>query len=89
MFYNFKSIFNPTKEERNEQIRFLNNLRKASYTKIGEDCVNCKYSKHVQQSPYYDYTTCKFDESIELPGGLNHRHRCEKWEFEGFMPEVE
>ena len=84
----FQRTFFPTKEQRKEQYDFINRLIQASLDRNGPDCTNCKHHKQVQQSPYYDYTTCKFDNSIELPGGLDYQHCCDKYEFEGFL-EVE
>lgn len=86
--WSFQEIFNPTPEQKKKQYEWLNEIIRKNYEKIGEDCTNCKYHKYVQHSPYYDYTTCKFDESVDLPGGLDYRHRCDRYEFIGFL-EVE
>jgi hypothetical protein len=85
MFVSFQEAFNPTSEQRKKQYDFLNKLIQANLDKKGPDCINCKYQKGVQESPYYDYTTCKFDNSVELPGGLDYRHCCSKYEFIGFL----
>ena len=84
----FQRTFFPTREQKQEQYDFMNKLIQANLDKNGPDCTNCKHQKQVQQSPYYDYTTCKFDNSVELPGGLDYRHCCDRYEFEGFL-EVE
>ena len=80
-----QEIFNPTPEQRKKQYAFVNECIRLNLEKTGEDCTNCKHHIQVQQSPYYDYTTCKFDKSVELPGGLNKRHCCEQYEFMGFL----
>lgn len=84
----FQRTFNPTQEELKEQYDFMNKLIQNNLDKNGPDCTNCKHQKYVQQSPYYDYTTCKFDNSVELPGGLDYKHCCDRYEFGGFL-EVE
>ena len=86
--WSFQEIFNPTPEQKRKQYELVNEYIRRDLEKIGEDCTNCKYHKQVQQSPYYDYTTCKFDESIKLPGGLDYRHKCDRYEFMGYL-EVE
>lgn len=86
--WSFQEIFNPTPEQKRKQYDWINEIIRENYEKIGNDCTNCKHHKQVQQSPYYDYTTCKFDESVELPGGLDYRHCCGKYEFMGYL-EVE
>jgi hypothetical protein len=86
--FDFRRIFNPTPEELQAEYKWLNDLIRNSLAEKGPDCTNCKYSKTVQESPYYDYTTCKFDNSVELPGGLDHRYFCDRYEFIGFL-EVE
>ena len=83
-----QEIFNPTPEQRKKQIEFVNRCIQWNLDKVGKDCTNCKHHIQVQQSPYYDYTTCKLDKSVELPGGLDERHCCDKYEFMGFL-EVE
>ena len=80
-----REIFDPTPEQCIKQIEQLNELIKNDIQTHGRGCVNCKYSIYVQQSPYYDYITCKFDKSIELPGGLNIRHCCDRYEFTEFI----
>ena len=84
----FQRTFFPTREQKKEKYDLFNKLIQHDLYKKGPDCTNCKYQKYVQQSVFYDYTTCKFDESIELPGGLDYRHCCDRYEFEGFL-EVE
>ena len=86
--WSFQEIFNPTLEQKKKQYDWINEIIRENYKKIGNDCTNCKHHKQVQQSPYYDYTTCKFDESVELPGGLDYRYRCDRYEFMGYL-EVE
>ena len=83
-----QEIFNPTPDQRKKQYDFMNKLIQKNLDEKGPDCTNCKYHKEIQESPYYDYTTCKFDYSVELPGGLDYRHCCERYEFMGFL-EVE
>ena len=85
MFVSFQEVFNPTPEQRKKKIEQINKAIKYDMDKKGSDCTNCKHQKYVQQSPYYDYTTCKFDNSVELPGGLDYRHCCDRYEFEGFL----
>ena len=80
----FQRTFFPTREQKQEQYDFMNKLIQANLDKKGPDCTNCKHHNQVQQSPYYDYTACKFDESVELPGGLDYRHCCDRYEFMGF-----
>ena len=84
----FQRAFNPTPQQRKEQVTFINLLIQNNLDKKGPDCTNCKYHKDIQESPYYDYTTCKFDNSVELPGGLDYRHCCDRYDFMGFL-EVE
>ena len=84
----FQRTFFPTKEQRKEQYDLINKFIQANLDRKGPDCTNCIYHKQVQQSSYYDYTTCKFDNSVELPGGLDYRHCCDRYEFMGFL-EVE
>lgn len=86
--WSFQEIFNPTPEQKKRQYDRLNEIIREHHEKKGDDCTNCKYGKQIQQSPYYDYTTCEFDKSIELPGGLDYRHCCDKYEFMGYL-EVE
>ena len=86
--WSFQEIFNPTPEQKKKQYDWINEIIRENYKKIGDDCTNCKHHKQVQQSPYYDYTTCKFDESVELPGGLDYRYKCDRYEFMGYL-EVE
>lgn len=88
MFISFQEVFNPTPEQRKKKTEQINKAIQYSLDKKGPDCTNCKHHKQVQQSSYYDYTTCKFYESVELPGGLDYRHCCDRYEFEGFL-EVE
>lgn len=88
MFVSFQEVFNPTPEQKKKKTEQINRCIRANVEKLGEDCTNCKYQKYVRQSPYYDYTTCKFDESVELPGGLDYRYRCDRYEFMGYL-EVE
>ena len=85
MFISFQEVFNPTPEQRKKKIEQINKAIQRHLDKRGKDCSNCKYGVYVQQSQYYDYTTCKFDNSIELPGGLDYRHCCDRYEFEGFL----
>ena len=80
-----QEMFNPTLEQLKRQYEFINKLIRQNLEKKGKDCTNCKHHKDIQQSPYYDYTTCKFDGSIELPGGLDYRHCCDRYEFMGFL----
>ena len=84
----WQRTFFPTREQLKEQYDFANKLIQANLDRNGPDCTNCKHHKQVQQSPYYDYTPCKFDESVELPGGLDYRHKCDRYEFMGYL-EVE
>lgn len=84
----FQEIFNPTKEQRQKQIDQINKVIQSCLDKYGKDCCICAHSVYVQQSPYYDYLTCEFDKSVELPGGLNVRHYCDKYEFCGFEENV-
>ena len=83
--WSFQEIFNPTPEQKRQKYDFINGLIRNNLERKGEDCTNCKYHKQVQQSPYYDYTTCKFDGSVELPGGLDYRHKCDRYEFVGYL----
>ena len=83
-----QEIFNPTPEQLKKRYDFMNKLIQKNLDEKGKDCTNCKHHIQVQQSPYYDYTTCKFDKSVELPGGLDRRHCCKQYEFLGFL-EVE
>ena len=85
MFVSFQEVFNPTPEQRKKKIEQINKAIQHNIDKNGPDCTNCKHQKQVQQSPYYDYTTCKFDASVELPCGLDYRHYCDRYEFEGFL----
>lgn len=85
MFVLFNDIFNPTPEQVKQRLRLINALLKRSLENNGEDCSNCKHSLYVQQSPYYDYTTCKFDKSVKISGGLKEGYCCDKYEFAGFL----
>jgi hypothetical protein len=87
MFVLFNDIFNPTPEQLKQRLRLINALLKRSLEKNGKDCGNCKYSLYVQQSPYYDYKTCKLDKSVEISGGSREKHYCDKYEFAGFLEE--
>ena len=82
-----QEIFNPTPEQRQKQIEQVNDAILFCLNKYEKDCITCKYSIYVQQSPYYDYLTCKFDKSVEVPGGLDERYCCDKYEFHGFVKE--
>ena len=88
MFVSFDDVFNPTPEQIKQRLTMLNKTLKMNYERIGKDCANCKQGLYVQQSPYYDYLTCKLDNSVELSGGLDERHCCDKYEFAGYF-EVE
>lgn len=77
--------FFPTREQLKEQYDFINKLIQKNLEEKGSDCTNCRHHKDVQESPYYDYITCKFDNLVELPGGLDYRHCCDKYEFMGFL----
>lgn len=81
----FQEIFNPTPEQRKKQIDKINELIQSNLEQCGKDCSNCKHSVYVQESPYYDYLTCEYDKSIELPGGLDMRYCCDEYEFSGFI----
>lgn len=83
-----QEIFNPTPDQRKKQIEFVNQGIQYNLDKVGKDCLTCKHHIWVCPHPYYDYITCKFDKSVELPGGLDERHCCKKYEFMGFV-EVE
>lgn len=85
MFVSFQEVLNPTPEQKKKQYEFVNECIRRNLEEIGKDCENCKHCKYVQESPYYDYVTCEFDESVELPGGLDCRHCCDKYEFVGFL----
>lgn len=85
MFVSFQEVFNPTPEQRKKKTEQINKAIQHNLNKKGPDCTNCKHQKYVQQSVFYDYTTCKFDNSVELPGGLDYRHCCDRYEFEGFL----
>ena len=87
MFVSFEEAFNPTSEQRRKYVEQINICIQSDLERRGKDCSNCKHQKYVQQSPYYDYTTCEFDESVELPGGLDYRHCCDRYEFMGFLEE--
>lgn len=87
MFVSFQEIFNPTPEQKRKRVEQINKCIQSNLERRGKDCTNCKYHKEIQKSPYYDYTTCKFDESVELPGGLDYRHCCDRYEFMGFLEE--
>ena len=63
MFISFQEIFNPTPEQKKKQCEFVNECIRRNLEEIGKDCENCKHGKYVQESPYYDYVTCEFDES--------------------------
>lgn len=74
-----RRIFCPTLFERQEDIAFLNSLIEQDIRKNGENCSNCAHKLDVQQSPYYDYTTCKFDKTLEFGYGKTN-HRCDKYQ---------
>ena len=78
-----KEIFNTTLNKK--QIDIINQLVYSNLDRCGECCSNCKHSIYVQESPYYDYLTCKYDKSIEVSGGLNMFHCCKKYEFVGYI----
>lgn len=65
----------------NKSEDMLDELVRKNFERLGKDCINCKHRKYVQASLYYDYLTCEYDNSIELPGGLDYRHCCEKYEY--------
>lgn len=73
-----RQIFCPTDEEIQEEYRKLNALIEDDIRKNGEHCGNCEHSVCVQESPYYDYITCKFDRTLELGYG-RLKHRCDKY----------
>ena len=81
----FQRTFFPTREQLKEQYDFANKLIQQNLDEKGPDCTNCNHHKEVQASPYYDYTTCKFDNSVELPGGFDYRHFCDRYEFMGYF----
>ena len=83
-----QEIFNPTKEQMQKYIDITNRVIQECLDKYGKDCCICAHSVYVQESPYYDYLTCKFDNTIEVPGGLDVRHCCNKYEFCGFEENV-
>lgn len=77
----WNSTFFPSQEENNRLRDILRKGIEESLAKKGADCTNCRFGKYVQQSPYYDYTSCVFDEKIEVPNGLDdYRHCCERYE---------
>lgn len=88
MFVSFDDMFNSTSEQVRQRLQLINTILKRSLEQNGKDCGNCKHSLYVQQSPYYDYKTCKLDKSVEISGGLKEKHCCDKYEFAGFL-EVE
>lgn len=68
----------------------VNHIIKKNYEEHGECCATCKHEKYVQESPYYDYTTCEYDKTIEFGFGEGSKcHRCDKYEFIGYLTEKE
>lgn len=88
MFSSFQEAFKPTKEQKQKYVDATNRAIQQCLDKYGKDCLVCAHSVYVQQSPYYDYLTCEFDKSVEVSGGLNVRHCCDKYEFCGFEENV-
>lgn len=86
MFISWNKVFHPTLEEKRKQIELLNECIQADLDEQGAGCSNCKHRRYVQQNQFYDYITCEFDKTIELPYGRNYKkHCCDKYEFEGFL----
>lgn len=84
----FQRAFNPTDIERRAIRARVNGIIEKKYKAWGECCVTCKHEKYVQVSPYYDYTTCEFDKTVEFGFGEGAEyHRCDKWEFCGYLSE--
>lgn len=87
MLCSFQKVFSPTDDLIKKRNKTANAILRLNLKRCGKDCSNCKHCVYVQQSPYYDYLTCKFDNTVELPGGLDKRHCCDKYEFVGFAEE--
>ena len=81
-----RSIFNPTEEELQERYNRINKIHRDYLENCGETCITCKHAMYVQQSPYYDYVTCKLDRSLEFGYGDGcSEHSCKKYEFIGYL----
>lgn len=86
MFVSWNKVFHPTPEQRKQFIELINQAIQFDLDEQGKGCSNCKHRKYVQQNQFYDYTTCKFDKTVELAFGRNtERHCCDKYEFVGFL----
>ena len=86
MFSNFRNVFKPTKEERQKRHDFINELIRKDYEEHGKCCSTCKHKEYVQQSPFYDYITCKYDKPLEFGFGKGTaNHVCDKYEFQGYL----
>lgn len=86
MFSDFRKVFKPTKEELQKRNDFINELIRQDYNDCGECCHTCKHKEWVQESPYYDYVTCKYDKSLEFGYGEGSiDYVCDKYEFQGYL----
>lgn len=81
--WDFNKIFNPTDEQLQENITYIDNFIKDLHERYGECCMTCKHCIYVQSNPYYDYRSCKFDRSLEIDHASEHC--CKKYKFVGYL----
>ena len=75
--------FNPNSEQLRASV---NHIIEKLYEKHGEYCATCKHERYVQESPYYDYSTCEYDKTIEFGfGDGDKEHCCDRYEFCGYV----
>lgn len=79
MFVDFDKIFHPSNEDKATENKFINSIIEKIIKRDGETCATCAHVRSVQQSPYYDYTTCEYDRTLEFPYGQT-LFKCDKYE---------
>ena len=86
MHSDFRSVFCPTNEEKEQQYEVINRIIRDIHEHHGDCCAVCKHEKYVQESPYYSYTTCEFDKSLVFAFADDNKvHYCDKYEFTGYL----
>jgi hypothetical protein len=81
MFVDFRKTFFPTEKEKQSLRQFVQDMINENYEREGANCLNCTHSKYVYVNQYYDYTSCKLDNKLEIPNGLGCKHKCNNWRF--------
>lgn len=81
--WDFNKIFNPTDEQLQQHIDYINNHIRNVYERYGKCCLTCKHCVYVQANPYYDYRSCKFNKGLEIDCAADKC--CKKYEFVGYL----